>query len=320
MTTAHRPTWNSVKGSNNPGGVRTIPNSIISSKQVYSNLNLKRREINPLLNSSDSQTTYKKILKNKEGQLAESIKLKIQQKEEEKMKNKYLMLNENRFYGHNENDEDEESNKLKEIDDKKLTESNLSEYNVGKNNYNKTNKENSGNYYDNTKNKYKEEYDLISENSNSSKSSKNNQLNYKGKNNDYDNEEKTVSNKFENDSNYNENKDDYDDENEGSVNEDNEQELINEYMRIQEEIKQKELEKEKLDAENIKNMSDIEILSGNPIFSHSYGLKKKWYEETVFRNQCLKDKNEKNDKNNNKVLNDTTKCDKFKNFIKKIII
>ena len=79
MTTSHRPTWNSLKGSNNPGGVRTIPSTSIS-KQVHSNLGLKRRDLG--INNQNKHidnNIHKEILKNKEGLLAGKIKLKIQE-------------------------------------------------------------------------------------------------------------------------------------------------------------------------------------------------------------------------------------------------
>jgi protein CWC15 len=88
MTTAHRPTWNSAKGQANPGGIRTVPSTLISAKDTVPKLQLKRRNLNPLLQSRD---ILKDDLKNKEKFLDKQIQLKL--KSLELNKNSYNLKN-----------------------------------------------------------------------------------------------------------------------------------------------------------------------------------------------------------------------------------
>lgn len=56
-----------------------------------------------------------------------------------------------------------------------------------------------------------------------------------------------------------------------------------------------------------------EIVNENPMVGE-YSLKKRWYEETVFRNQTKTEP-----ENKKRSINDTVRSDFHKNFIKKFI-
>lgn len=113
--------------------------------------------------------------------------------------------------------------------------------------------------------------------------------------------------------------DEFDDdpENENSV-DDDEEELMKEFEKIkkmrEEEKKQKDIE----EAEHIKEKNRENVLLGNPLLntslSSNYSLNKKWYEDTVFKNQS---KNEPKVKK--RFINDTVRSDFHRKFIAKSI-
>lgn len=80
----------------------------------------------------------------------------------------------------------------------------------------------------------------------------------------------------------------------------------------------REEEKKIKDMENsdkLKKEAEEQLLSGNPLVNVSgYSLKKKWYEDTVFKNQS---KNEP--KTVKRFVNDTVRSDFHRKFLSKSI-
>ena len=97
--------------------------------------------------------------------------------------------------------------------------------------------------------------------------------------------------------------------------EDSEEELYRELEKIkkmrEEQNKQKELEQ----MEKNKIQIQEEIIKGNPLLSQSgYSLKKKWFEDTVFKNQA---KNEAKVKK--RFINDSVRSDFHRKFLNKTL-
>lgn len=109
------------------------------------------------------------------------------------------------------------------------------------------------------------------------------------------------------------------DEEEDKESVDSEEELLMEL----EKIKKAQLE-EKIKKENeIKEKAQNEILKGNPLLnqlyeissiSGEYSLKKKWYEDTVFKNQSKLEQKPKK-----RFINDTVRSDFHRKFLSKTI-
>ena len=90
--------------------------------------------------------------------------------------------------------------------------------------------------------------------------------------------------------------------------------------------KERELERQKKEQarlEELKKKEEAEIAAGNPlIMSESgvsgdvepYSLKKKWYEESVFRNQARD-----HPKSQKRFINDTVRSDFHKKFMSKYV-
>ena len=90
--------------------------------------------------------------------------------------------------------------------------------------------------------------------------------------------------------------------------------LLLEYERIKKNREEEErIEKEKKYA-NLTKEEQEQIMNDNPVFDNSYSLKKRWYEETVFRNQSKTEPEKKK-----RFINDTVRSDFHKNFLKKYI-
>ena len=95
--------------------------------------------------------------------------------------------------------------------------------------------------------------------------------------------------------------------------EDEDDELLREYEKIK---KMREEEKKMKDMENsdkLKKQAEEQLLMGNPLVNVSgYSLKRKWYEDTVFKNQS---KNEP--KTLKRFVNDTVRSDFHRKFLSK---
>ena len=92
-------------------------------------------------------------------------------------------------------------------------------------------------------------------------------------------------------------------------------ENTSEYEKIR---KMREEEKKIKDQENsdkLKKQAEEQLLMGNPLVNVSgYSLKRKWYEDTVFKNQS---KNEP--KTQKRFVNDTVRSDFHRKFLSKSI-
>lgn len=116
----------------------------------------------------------------------------------------------------------------------------------------------------------------------------------------------------------NSNNDDESDNNEEEDDSDNEEDEEEELMREYEKIKKEKEEQKRLkqieEAERVKSRTPLEILSGNPIYAQNYSLKRKWYDDTVFKNQAKEEK-----KPEKRFINDTVRSDFHKKFMYKTI-
>lgn len=120
-----------------------------------------------------------------------------------------------------------------------------------------------------------------------------------------------IDDEFDEQSDENPDKDDDDDINDDDEDdEDDEAELMKEYEKIKKMREEEKRQKEREQAEKIKQQSQEEILTGNPLLNANYSLKKKWFEDTVFKNQA---KNEPKVKK--RFVNDTVRSDFHRKFI-----
>jgi protein CWC15 len=95
---------------------------------------------------------------------------------------------------------------------------------------------------------------------------------------------------------------------------DDEMAVLLEYERIKKSREEKERKEKEAKYENLTTEEQEEIIKGNPIFDNSYSLDKRWYEETVFRNQAKTEPKAKK-----RSINDTVRSDFHKKFLKKYI-
>lgn len=114
----------------------------------------------------------------------------------------------------------------------------------------------------------------------------------------------------ENNVNKNKNSDDEDDEDE-----DDEQELMRELERIQ---KEREQQAKKEEEEQAKNREE-QVLKGNPLLNGvtvatDFNVKKRWYDDTVFKNQSRGEV-----KQQKRFINDTIRNDFHKKFLFKYV-
>jgi protein CWC15 len=97
--------------------------------------------------------------------------------------------------------------------------------------------------------------------------------------------------------------------------EDTDEELMREYEKIK---KMREEEKKMIDeknAEKLKKQAEEQLLLGNPLVNVSgYSLKKKWFEDSVFKNQSKNDT-----KTQKRFVNDTVRSDFHRKFLSKSI-
>jgi protein CWC15 len=98
--------------------------------------------------------------------------------------------------------------------------------------------------------------------------------------------------------------------------EDSEEELMREYEKIKKMREEEEKKKEQEMNEKLKAQTQDQILMGNPLLNQAsdYSLKKKWFEDTVFKNQT---KNEP--KTKKRFVNDTVRSDFHRKFLNKTI-
>ena len=326
MTSAHRNTFNSAKGQLDPGGVRTMPSKLISAKQQPGYLSLKRRNFN---------NDYSKYTKNKfkeELLLRENEYYKNKQNENSievnNVDNKMLMIDCDSTKSHFI--KNKLHNKQLQIKDdainnniqKKL----ISNINVDnkQNNLELSNSDNNIELFKHKNEYYKKTNEYKAAELTLNEEIFNNHTKDKilSKEENVDNEEKDKEDIKEQEQEEQEQEEqeqeeqeqeeqdyDYDDEILS-----NDSELLREYEKIKKEKEELKRKQYLNDAESVKNRNYEEILSGNPLFANEYSLSKKWYDDTVFKNQASKEiKTEK------RFINNTVRSDYHKKFMYKTI-
>ncbi len=95
--------------------------------------------------------------------------------------------------------------------------------------------------------------------------------------------------------------------------------MLREYAKIKKEREEEQRRRELEKMEEIKKKQLEEILTANPLLNQEqqqdmYSLKKRWYEETVFKNQSRTAPKEKK-----RFINDTVRSDFHRRFINRFI-
>jgi len=295
MTTAHRPTYNPTRGGSEQGGNKLyIPSKMYSSKDLPSNLNLKTRR--------PGQGSIKDIK-------GRDFKKELFERENKNFKEKRGLGLVSSIY----EDIDLESQDINGTLD--FT-SDLPQLEAAKK---KPRTEDNENILEDI-NKHSKiesesqlvfpqdkdfEYDSDSEDF-VDKRLKKNKPNVEADNHDDNLSSSSNENKEENESS--KFSDDQDED-------DSEEELYRELEKIKKMREEQNKLKEMEDLEKLKQQTQEDILKGNPLVSHSgYSLKKKWFEDTVFKNQA---KNEPKIKK--RFINDTVRSDFHRKFISKTI-
>lgn len=127
-------------------------------------------------------------------------------------------------------------------------------------------------------------------------------------------DEKAKHPEFSNEEDAEDDDEELDDDKDSNEEEDEEEELMREYEKIKKEKEEQKRIKQIEEAEKIKSRTPLEILSGNPIYAQNYSLKRKWYDDTVFKNQAKDEK-----KPEKRFINDTVRSDFHKKFMYKTI-
>lgn len=104
--------------------------------------------------------------------------------------------------------------------------------------------------------------------------------------------------------------------------EDDEEEaaLLREYVKIKKEREDQQRKKEEEKAKQIEDQQNEELLTDHPLYNKEeesegiYSLGRKWYDETVFKNQARIQKKDKK-----RFINDTVRSDFHRNFLNKFI-
>ena len=99
-------------------------------------------------------------------------------------------------------------------------------------------------------------------------------------------------------------------------------ELMREYEKIKRERAEEQRKRELEKVEELKKKQLEEVLRGNPLLnqdeaqeiSEAYSLKRKWYEETIFKNQAKTEPKEKK-----RFVNDTVRSDFHRKFLTRFI-
>ncbi len=103
---------------------------------------------------------------------------------------------------------------------------------------------------------------------------------------------------------------------EGGEDEDEDAELMREFEKIKKEREEEQKRKEAERLEEQKQKQREDILKGNPIYNTtSYSLKKRWTEDTVFKNQARVLQKDKT----NRFVNDIIRSDFHRKFLAKYI-
>mmetsp|Transcript_48574 Transcript_48574/g.56070 ORF Transcript_48574/g.56070 Transcript_48574/m.56070 type:complete len:265 (-) Transcript_48574:162-956(-) len=106
-----------------------------------------------------------------------------------------------------------------------------------------------------------------------------------------------------------------DDDNEDDSDDSDNERLLLEYERVKKEREEEQKRKDKERLEAIETQRRDEIMGANPLINNlEYSLKKKWFEDTVFKNQTKTEPKEKK-----RFINDTVRSDFHKKFMNKYI-
>lgn len=90
---------------------------------------------------------------------------------------------------------------------------------------------------------------------------------------------------------------------------------MREYERVKKEKDEEQAKREAEKMEEIKQRQQEEVLRANPLLNQEdYSLKKKWHEETVFRNQMVGVQ-----KDRKRFINDTVRSDFHKKFLSRFV-
>jgi protein CWC15 len=92
------------------------------------------------------------------------------------------------------------------------------------------------------------------------------------------------------------------------------EQLMKEYERIKQMREKEKQQKELLEKEKLKEKTQEKILLGNPLLNSKYSLKKKWFEDTVFKNQSKTEP-----KTKVRHVNDTVRSDFHRKFMSKYV-
>mmetsp|Transcript_16436 Transcript_16436/g.25387 ORF Transcript_16436/g.25387 Transcript_16436/m.25387 type:complete len:91 (+) Transcript_16436:480-752(+) len=89
---------------------------------------------------------------------------------------------------------------------------------------------------------------------------------------------------------------------------------MREYAKMKEEKEAEQRRREEEAQEDARQQEEAEAETGNPLMDASYSLKRKWYEETVFRNQARREAPQKK-----RFINDTVRSDFHRKFMSKYV-
>jgi len=101
---------------------------------------------------------------------------------------------------------------------------------------------------------------------------------------------------------------------EESDSEDETDELLRELERIKKEREQERLNQEATEKEEAAQKREAAMLTGNPLLNADYSIKRKWYDDVVFKNQARDEPETKK-----RFINDTTRNDFARKFMRKYI-
>lgn len=294
MTTAHRPTYNPTRGSNTQGGNKLyVTSQQISSKDLPGNLMLKKRQPGQGTRRDARQIDFKRDLLEREN----------------KHNNRGALVSS--LYGDSEDFSYSYIEGFNNTDSKLLDiTSDLLELEEPK-----------------KKQRLESEIGDISEiksqvtsNNNIADKNENDYVFMQDKDVEFSDDEESIGNKNKN-KHKNENKDkDIQSEEEEVVDdevseeENSEDELYKEYDKIKRMRDEERRQKEREEADKLKQLTEEQILLGNPLMNNTYSLKKKWFEDTVFKNQSKTEVKVKK-----RFVNDTVRSDFHRKFIAKTI-
>lgn len=107
---------------------------------------------------------------------------------------------------------------------------------------------------------------------------------------------------------------DSDSDDDSDDSEDETDELMRELERIKKEREQDRIKQEQSKMEEEAKRKSEAVIHGNPLLSQDYSMKRKWYDDVVFKNQARDEPEQKK-----RFINDTTRNDFARKFLTKYI-